>query len=163
MSQIGQAPTPANHNAHHHMSTNGAHLHIIWTSSTSTIKPHTSLHSNVRSRFYEVDSWSSQIYYMLLTFLFTYLLCPLQCCVLRSPVSSFSSDLLSIHPSLILRCVVPPASTSSCQDIIPQLSTHHPLDPLLRVSYLQTFHLHYSADIINPVHLNQPFVWSLLP
>ncbi len=72
VSQIGQAPTPANHNAHHHPSTNGAHLHVIWTSSTSTIKPHTSL-SFLRSGLLRL----SQMYTCLPT-----------SCVLSSAVSS---------------------------------------------------------------------------
>ncbi len=144
MSQIGQAPTPANHNAHHHLSTNGAHPHVIWTSSTSTIKPHTSLHSNVRSRFYEVDSWRYLRY---------------------RPVTNLPVDLPPVSSPVLcppISCrfiqvsywgVIPPVSTSSCQDTIPQLSTHRPFHLLLRVSYSQIFHLHYSAVIINSVPL----------
>ncbi len=112
-----------NHNAHPHLVSPEPWLKAPsphWQPVTPALHKHTS-HSSQASDLVSTK-WTPEAIsdiFSLLTFLLTYLLCPLQHCVLRSPVSSFSSDLLSVHPSLILRCVVPSVSTNSCQDIYP--------------------------------------------
>jgi len=147
-----------NHKAHPHLVSPEPWLKAPsphWQPVTPALHQHTS-HSSQASDLVSAKWTPEAISYIfpLLTFLLTYLLCPLQHCVLRSPVSSFSSDLLSVHPSLILRCVFPSVSTSSCQDIYPLVIYSSSIDPLLWVSDLPSSHLHYSAVKINPLHLN---------
>ncbi len=116
-------PSGTDHNAHPHLVSPEPWLKAPsphWQPVTPALQKHTS-HSSQASDLVSTK-WTPEAIsdiFPLLTFLLTYLLCPLQHGVLRSPVSSFSSDLLSVHPSLILRCVVPSVSTSSCQDIYP--------------------------------------------
>ncbi len=99
----------------YHLSLDWAHLHFIRDSSPSTIKAHTSLHSNVRSRFNEVGSLSYPSG-LPTTPLLVYLP-PVSSPASCLPLSSTS--LLQRSPawktSLPVRCVLLPASTSSWQ------------------------------------------------
>ncbi len=131
-----------NHNAHPHLVSPEPWLKAPsphWQPVTPALHKHTS-HSSQASDLVSTK-WTPEAIsdiFSLLTFLLTYLLCPLQHCVLRSPVSSFSSDLLSVHPSLILRVCGSFRVHKFLSRHIP--SSHLLIIPLIRYFEYQTYH-----------------------